>query len=331
VSITYNWADESKTILHSYFEGQWDWNNFHNAVISACQMISRSRHNVYVVIDALNCNGMPQSTPFPHFKQAIGQLPKNTNIVIIITRKKFVKMSVAIAIKFFQMEDLFYIVPSIKEARTILTEHTAKESLKHHLLHELTSGDHDKAINAIEHLRFHEWLMDGTLWGLDLVDADLRDANLFLADLGGASLEQADLTRVNFYMANLEDAVLWRARMSQASLVEVNLYNSNLREADLRHADLTASNLQRANLKDTNFEGANLHNAKLYETNLHLAYFDRHTTMPDGHHWTPQTDLKVFTDPGHQRFWYANQQREDETIVSRPKDWKFDADGNIIT
>lgn len=324
MAITTKWTDNTHTILYCYFEGRWDWNNFHQAVGNGCRMIANAKHDVHVVIDALHCAGMPQNSPFPHFKQAISQLPQNTSTIMIITRQRFVKMSVAIAVKFFKMEDRFFIVPSVEEARAILAEQTAKQHLKNQLIEQFVSGEHQNALDAIEQLRFHEWLMDGSLWGIDLSGADLHQANLFLADLGSASLEQVNLNQSNLFMVNLEDAMLWRARFCGASLVEANFYNANLKEANFHQADLSASNLQRSNLKDTNFGGANLMNAKFYETNLHHARFDHHTILPDGSYWTPNIDLSIFTDPHHRQFWYAQQQREDETIPNRPLSWHFD-------
>lgn len=324
MSITTNWTDNTHTILYCCFDGRWDWTEFHQAVSYGCQMIAHVTHDAHIVIDALHCAGMPQSSPFPHFKQAISHLPNNTSTVVIITRQRFVKMSVAIAVKFFKMEEQFFILPTIEEARAILAERTAKQHLKNQLITRFTSGEHQVALDAIEQLRFHEWLMDGSLWGVDLNSADLHNANLFLADLGGASLEHVNLNHSNLFMTNFEDAILWRAQFKDASLIESNFYNANLKEADLRQADLTASNLQRSNLKYTNLCGANLTNAKFYETNLHHAYFDNNTILPNGGYWTSDTDLKIFTDPSHRQFWYAQDKREDETIPNRPFSWQID-------
>ena len=40
--------------------------------------------------------------------------------------------------------------------------------------------------------------------------------------------------------------------------------------------------------------------------NLTGADFAEDTRLPDGTHWTPDTDITRFTDPDHPRFWRSD-------------------------
>jgi hypothetical protein len=66
--------------------------------------------------------------------------------------------------------------------------------------------------------------------------------------------------------------------------------------SNLQGADLTLTNLQGADLRRTNLQGAD----------LEVAQFDENTILPDMTKWTPDTDMKRFTDPKHPQFWRSD-------------------------
>ena len=51
---------------------------------------------------------------------------------------------------------------------------------------------------------------------------------------------------------------------------------------------------------------ADLFGADLMYANLTGADFAEDTRLPDGTHWTPDTDITRFTDPDHPRFWRSD-------------------------
>jgi hypothetical protein len=81
-------------------------------------------------------------------------------------------------------------------------------------------------------------LRDAQLPGVDLRGADLRGALLSNANLSGANLNKTD-----FYRASL-----WRANLSAANMMEADLSSTNLNGAVLRGTDLTRTNLRFARL-----------------------------------------------------------------------------------
>jgi uncharacterized protein YjbI with pentapeptide repeats len=96
---------------------------------------------------------------------------------------------------------------------------------------------------------------EGEYGTIELIDTDLRGANLQEANLQEANLKGANLQEANLQEANLKGALL-----PVALLEEANLQGANLQEAILQGA-----NFHRANLHKANLQGAILHRADLQE------------------------------------------------------------------
>jgi hypothetical protein len=94
------------------------------------------------------------------------------------------------------------------------------------------------------------------LYGADLRDANLRDANLYGANLRDANLYGADLYGAYLRDANLYGADLRGANLRGANLRGADLYGADLYGADLYGADLYGANLSGANLRDANLRDA---------------------------------------------------------------------------
>jgi hypothetical protein len=115
----------------------------------------------------------------------------------------------------------------------------------------------------------------------------------------------------------LKGAYLVHAHLYEAFLLEADLQAANLHVANLQKAYLRRANLQGANLEGAKLQGANLYKANLRNANLQTALFDETTILPDAQylgrdegssgifdkHWTPETDMKRYTDPQHPDFW----------------------------
>lgn len=196
----------------------------------------------------------------------------------------------------------------------------AREQEKQRLIRDLGSEVNNVARKAAEELDAKGWLRDGSLQGVflgsanlrearlwnanlqkaNLIFANLREANLALANLRGANLGNANLHRVVLRSANLQGAKLWSANLKEANLQSANLHGAKFGIAELQKIglDLHLENLRRANL-----EGADLTDANLETVDLTNADFDQHTILPNGDKWNSDTDLRRFTDPAHLNFW----------------------------
>ena len=92
-----------------------------------------------------------------------------------------------------------------------------------------------------------------SLKGLDLSNADLRDAVLKNADLSDAILTDANLRG-----ARLQKAILTNADLTYANLSATNLYKADLTGATLVFADLSNAKVRKAIFKDTDRTSADL-------------------------------------------------------------------------
>jgi Pentapeptide repeats (8 copies) len=105
-----------------------------------------------------------------------------------------------------------------------------------------------------------------TVVTLELVNVDLRKANLANADLVAANLANANLEKANLYSAHLQCA--------------------NLSGAVLRGADFDGTDFEGAILCGAHLEGADLCRAlHLEKANLRSAWADSQTRWPDDFHW----------------------------------------------
>ena len=81
-----------------------------------------------------------------------------------------------------------------------------QSQLKAQLVRELGSSDNGFALRALEELRAHNWVEDGSLVGADLFTANLSRANLNGALLNEASFRFAILKNARMRFASLEGA-----------------------------------------------------------------------------------------------------------------------------
>jgi hypothetical protein len=167
-------------------------------------------------------------------------------------------------------------------------ERNAERALKEQLLRNIRSTSNEVAIDAVHQLREYKWLVGekGLLKGQRLRGANLKNASLEFANLQGvklgfANLQEANLECASLRGANLGSTNLWGTDFTNADLIEVNLWGANLAGASLRSADLTSANLQ----------------AAILEEGIIKAQFDETTILPDGTHWTPETNMRRFTHP----------------------------------
>jgi hypothetical protein len=117
-------------------------------------------------------------------------------------------------------------------------------------------------------------LSPANLGGTDFSEADLREANLGNAELSKARLRGADLFQADLIQARLRGAdlsgadlswtVFFRANLSEALLIDANLTCADLRQAHLTWANLTGADLSQTLLIQTHLEGANLSNARIH-------------------------------------------------------------------
>jgi uncharacterized protein YjbI with pentapeptide repeats len=111
------------------------------------------------------------------------------------------------------------------------------------LINRLQSPENRFALQAVEELRSCGKLLDGSLRGIALCQAQLDYANLKDTDLCFVDLHQAKLENVDLSSAKLRAAKLNRANLDGTDLTGADLYKVNLRSAQ----NLTDEQLATAN------------------------------------------------------------------------------------
>lgn len=173
----------------------------------------------------------------------------------------------------------------------------ATRQRKEELFLQLGSQSNDFALEAKRQLKIEGWLEEA-LAQKKFPRANWQGMVLARMDLTHLTLLNANLVCTNLMSADLSNAVLCRSSLSNAFLVDTKLTNANLLDANLTGAVLWFADLTNANLSY-----ANLTDASLLITDLANANFDVNTILPDGTHWTSDTDMSRFTDPTHPQFW----------------------------
>lgn len=192
-------------------------------------------------------------------------------------------------------------------------EQRAERALKVQLIREMGSTVNEVARRAVEELQDRGWSEDGSLRKQMFRRSNLQGVRLGFDRLTPQDFEnprRPDLEESNFRLANLADAKLYRVNFQKCNLIFADLRNANFYDADLQFADLTYADLQGASLKlaaadHANFTNANLRNVRLDE-NGEKVRFGVNTILPDGSLWTPETDMRRFTDPNHPDFWRSD-------------------------
>ncbi|MBN1309958.1 MAG: pentapeptide repeat-containing protein [Anaerolineae bacterium] len=113
----------------------------------------------------------------------------------------------------------------------------AEEREKARLIGQMHSRDNGLTLAAVEELRAHGWLVDGTLRGANLVNANLQ----------GGYLRYANLREVNLHRANCRKTRLGHTDLRGADLEDADFQGADLDEVKLQGAQVLLSQLTQAN------------------------------------------------------------------------------------
>lgn len=178
-----------------------------------------------------------------------------------------------------------------------LYESRRNQQLKEQLIRQMGSSDNGIALNAVEELRAHDWLQDGSLQGVSFYQANLAGAFLPLVNLEQTVFSRADLRNVDLKWANLRSANLNSVFLENSTLIGTDLSKCSLSKANLGGAYLIDAELQEADLReatliDACLWGANLLNARVTEEQLRNVIMLYDAIMPDGSVYNGRFNLR---------------------------------------
>jgi len=136
-----------------------------------------------------------------------------------------------------------------------------------HIISKLRSPENKRVLEAVEELRAHGQLSDGTLKKIALIHAHLEGADLMKANLEGVDFHQAHMEFADLSSANLIGTKLVRATLKGANFSKTNLTGADLFKANL----VDAIGLTQAQLRSAKrLIGAILPDGKLYDGRYNL-------------------------------------------------------------
>ena len=96
------------------------------------------------------------------------------------------------------------------------------------LIEQVRTAENKAALDALRRMQAVGWTKDGTLAGLDLQRAQLKNARLARAEMTGVVLREADLAGAYFGSTQMKQANLENANLAGANLGDVHLPEGNL-------------------------------------------------------------------------------------------------------
>lgn len=270
----------------------------------------------------------PESKP-EKFRKTVGYATIVTGIILLLPTV-FLQLaietkspSVALALSMFQdftvglLSFGFVLVgvdPFLYRFQKDYDDKETEKASKQKLISRLKNRVPYTAAQASEELQAYKWVADGSLEKLNFVRAYLSRAMLMGAKMResnfeGADLSDSDLRGVDFEGANFEGAKLVGADLTGANLKGANFDMADLTGAFLDGANMSGAYLGEANLKDASIYGAKTSWGVRFDEGNHIEWhptiFDAETCLPDETLWTPETDMRRFTDAK-----YDNQQTQ---------------------
>jgi len=94
---TYQWFDDSKTIMIEEFSGQWTWNDFTDCIKGATDLIREVDHDVIAIADYTETKMMPVSgASLKIARDVMNYAPDNWRGVIIVTNNRLIRSMVSL-------------------------------------------------------------------------------------------------------------------------------------------------------------------------------------------------------------------------------------------
>ena len=113
MTIMVSWDNEEKTAIRLDFSGQWNWEEYDDAIDTAYFMIAEIGHKVDIITNLARDSAVPGDESLRHFQRALRQMPTNVDLTITSGGNSFSRMV-------FSSFQRTLVAGSLAEARAIL-------------------------------------------------------------------------------------------------------------------------------------------------------------------------------------------------------------------
>lgn len=123
MSILVEWGNEQKTYTVFKFVGKWTWEEYHQSISEAYELVKDCPYTVNILLDITECHLFPQNL-LSHFGGSMRQPPKSFDLAVVATSSRFVEVLARTIEKLYgRQKTRFQVVRTLEEARQIFVEH----------------------------------------------------------------------------------------------------------------------------------------------------------------------------------------------------------------
>lgn len=122
MGIKVNWYDKDKTIVRYEFEGQWRWDDLHEAIKQVNALLESVNHPVYIIIDVTEGTIVPAGA-FSHMRMRSMNAAPNWAGGIFVGMNTFLKTLITTFIKVYpKLGERYAVCNTMDEALAVIAE-----------------------------------------------------------------------------------------------------------------------------------------------------------------------------------------------------------------
>ncbi|MFN8447072.1 MAG: hypothetical protein U0521_00365 [Anaerolineae bacterium] len=123
MSILVEWGNEAKTYTVFKFVGKWTWEEYHQSISEAYELVKDCPYTVNILLDITDCHLFPQNL-LSHFGGSMRQPPKSFDLAVVATSSRFVEVLARTIEKLYgRQRTRFQVVRTLEEAQQLFVEH----------------------------------------------------------------------------------------------------------------------------------------------------------------------------------------------------------------
>ncbi len=116
------WEDESHTLVHYDFVGNWTWDELYPAYYQAIEMEKSVTYRVDVILDMRQSRRIPANV-LMHVKNISDKQPPNIGLSVLVSNSAFLASMYKIGVQFYaKIGHYFFLTTSLDEAYQMIAK-----------------------------------------------------------------------------------------------------------------------------------------------------------------------------------------------------------------
>lgn len=127
--VSTQWFDNEHRVLEQRFEGDWLWEQVDNALLEAHVLAASVTHNVILICDLSQSNGLPKGNVLSPARSSLEQVPENITQIIFATQSRLIEVFATVVLEMVpRWKQHTKIVKSRDEAQKLARAAAAKQN-----------------------------------------------------------------------------------------------------------------------------------------------------------------------------------------------------------